>query len=293
MKRDRIIGYTSLGALLIFTTFCIMLIVHTVFMKMELWKIRFSNVGSLRIEDPVRIDGMDVAQITAIDYLNGEAVVTAAFENSPQIYANYSLRAVDVGVMGERLLALECGTPDHPLLTKRDTLEGLFVRGPSEALGVFSKLISLVGKLTVLSTDLLEGSPERASLIEQYAELASFIDSLGTKVLTVTRTVDRKLNATFAQINGIVDGAGQLSDAATRKLPGLIDTVGTTLETVDETLNKLDSLTTGLKRVMASLDGADAKKWNDLFDKLTATVASLRNTLDQVAAEGVRLKVLP
>ena len=294
MNQDRIIGYFSLAALVLFAAASVTLVVQTFSEPVEVWRIRFDNVGSLRIEDPVRTDGIDVATITSILSHPDGPLVTVAFPFPPTIHANYSLRAVDVGVMGERLITLDCGTPDHPQLTNRDTLAGMFVRGPSEALGVFDRLYDFVVELYDVSTRLRYGTPERPSLIEQYNRMGAVVDSLSSDILAFVRIAHSELEGVLKTTGDLTETTATATAVVTRHAAALSDTVVMVMAKTESAIHTLDTMTTFIHTTLARLQQEDhTLQWSLLLDKADTAIDSLRERLNHIATQGIALKVHP
>lgn len=99
----------------------------------------FDNPGGLKAGAPVRISGVKVGRVAAIEFRGGKldpksrgpealirVVTTLESQFRESVFDNSRWFVTTQGVLGEAYLAIEPGTPDHPLLK-----DGAIVRGIS------------------------------------------------------------------------------------------------------------------------------------------------------------------
>jgi phospholipid/cholesterol/gamma-HCH transport system substrate-binding protein len=75
-------------------------------------KASFKDVHSLREADDVRENGVRTGQVSAIEYKNGEALVTLKLSGHQDIYANAQAYIWDLSALGTKYVELDRGTPE-------------------------------------------------------------------------------------------------------------------------------------------------------------------------------------
>lgn len=209
------------------------------------YDVLFSDVAGLGRASPVRFNGVDVGQVTAI-YLDLED--TSRVRVRIEVSVGTPIRADTVatvssqGVTGVAYVGLEAGAPDAlPLLQKPDEIvpvipsESSVVQGLIEdAPDLMTEAISLLRELGEFTND---ENRARVSSILENVELATgrlnvAMDDLARTSTSIAKAADEvaqfaaqmgpiavKVDNTVASINTVV------SD----RLPGLVDQIETTL----------------------------------------------------------------
>jgi ABC-type transporter Mla subunit MlaD len=289
---DRRLGYIVLIVLLFFALLCAGFFVRSLVAPKQRRVVAFDNIGTIKTQDPVRIRGVTTGSIEKIQWHAGRVYVTIA--TSPlEIREGYAVCAVDVGVMGDRVIALDCGLPDGAAVPPGDTLEGTFVMGPSEAIGLAYKLREVIKSFERISAELLEGTETRKSLVEQYGDLAWFVDSLCDEVLGLSRTMDRELSGMIDDLQRFVDRTAAVTAEATRKLPAAVDTLDRMIERVDAGLGGIEDLIARVAPLLDKIEGPEVRAWHKRLMQIHEQIRDLRQVLRDLRRHGVNLKLLP
>jgi phospholipid/cholesterol/gamma-HCH transport system substrate-binding protein len=79
-------------------------------------KVAFDDVAGLDERSAVRVAGVRKGKVTDIDVQNGQAVVTLEVEKDIPIYRNATAKIANLGLLGEKYVELDPGTPDQAAL---------------------------------------------------------------------------------------------------------------------------------------------------------------------------------
>ncbi|HEX8409559.1 MAG TPA: MlaD family protein [Thermoanaerobaculia bacterium] len=86
-------------------------------------KATFDNVAGLDDESAVRIAGVRKGHVTDIKVLpNGKAVVTMTVDDDVPLHANAQAKVANMGLLGEKYIELDPGTPESPVLPQTGTI---------------------------------------------------------------------------------------------------------------------------------------------------------------------------
>jgi len=288
---DRQIGYFSLTFLLLFIVFSLSAVLYRVFSTNELRIVRFDTIGNLNIEDAIRVRGVSVGRICGIDWHEGRACVKVLFEKPVEIHSDYRIYSVDVGIMGERNLTLSCGSPSAPIVGPGDTLQGLFVIGPSEAIGMMHLLEKKMVQLAGISTALLYGKDNTPSLVSSINDMVRVLDSVSIELLDLCRIVDEAASAQMARLEGMVGKAAAFSGDVSRAAPAAFDTFEQSVASLSRAVDKLESGIEQLLPLLAYLEGPEMEQWKARLLALQKKMAQLHELLDDLARRGLNLKV--
>ena len=290
---DRQLGYIVLIVLLIFAAISVGTIVYAVCMPVEKRIIEFDSVKSLKIADPVRVRGVTVGRISRIRWHAGKALVTVTSGSKLPIRRDYVCTAVDIGVMGDRMIELSYGSPDRELVSPRDTLVGHFVLGPSEAIGMVEKLRATVEDFARVSRRLLAGDKDHESLVSRIGRFVAFTDSLSTEISTFARTFNRGIPAKLDTLNRLIDGAAGLIDRTASVVPGALDTLDGHLARIGHGIAEIETLLDTAAPMLEDLRGPEDVVWRDRIASLLRSLHDLRRLVQELRETGLRLKIRP
>ncbi len=211
---DRKLGYLIICFFLLMVGFISVYWLVPLLSPGESRVVRFTEIGNLRHQDPVRVRGVSwgtAARLDSVskDPLGKESVVyvTVRGKRPLSIHRGYRIVTMDEGVMGDRTINIDCGDSAAPLVAPHDTLEGTFYAGVSEALNNAWKLREVMDTFLVASRHLVHGTGARKSLIAQVNGMVSMADSLSRTVLQVTKQTDVVVASRIDTLGALVTSA--------------------------------------------------------------------------------------
>jgi len=291
--KDRHIGYIALVFIGLFIVSIVVLLFRTILQPVQKRVIVFDTVGSLKIEDPIMVGGIVVGTIVNVEQRDNRAFVTYASDSAVTIHADYSISIIDIGVMGDRIVVLDCGSPLAPVIPAADTLRGAFKLGPSEAIGMAYQMRETVNLFARTSTLLLQGSKEKPSLVSRIQDVVFDIDSISRGVLSLTRVLELVFSQGLDSASAYADRLSDLSDEARASVPRMLADLDTTIGFLDTTLARVEPLITGLNALAARLQGAEGRELELRLAKLQTDFKELRTLMDLLRRQGLKLRVWP
>jgi len=99
----------------------------------QIWRARFSDVGGLAEDDPVSVNWVKKGTVHSITLAPGGTVLVE-FRATRDVHLTHGDRVFvrNVGLMGEKFIAIERGPGGPPYDAKRDTIVGVYESGIPE-----------------------------------------------------------------------------------------------------------------------------------------------------------------
>jgi hypothetical protein len=287
---DRSIGYV------IFCVFCLAVMallsyfLWPAFYPQKTRIIAFDAVGNLRIDDPVRVKGILAGKIKRIDWRKDNVFVCVSLKKPVMFYRGYSIADIDQGIMGDRMLMIDCGDTSGPSVAEGDTLKGVFHPGVSEAVGYMWKLHATVDSFVAISSQLLHGTAARKSIIEQTDAIISTVDSLSRTVLNLSEKLERNITRQLDSIDAMVNTAARLSQAAAASAPEYLSMLESQIKKTSRLLATLDTASEKLIRFSASLERQDNILWKNHVALLQERLATLQKAIAVIQMRMLQFK---
>jgi ABC-type transporter Mla subunit MlaD len=291
--RDKVIGYIGLAFLALFLLASAGLIIYTATIPVEYRVVIFDNIGSLKLQDPVTVRGDIIGEVCKVDWLNGRAVITIATKEPLEVHRNYQIAVADVGIMGDRLLAVDQGSADQPLVPKTDSLHGKFVLGPSEAIGMICSLRDAVIAFKTVSETLLKGDAAHPSLIHRYAQIASAIDSVSDRLLVLSKGIERISDTKLDSIYRVVDQTAKLSHDLAAEAPKYVQSITTLVKELQDLLTQVETLMKEAAPLIAFVKKPEDQEVVKLLNQLQKQIVELRTACAYLQDTGLKLMIWP
>lgn len=248
-------------------------------------KTRFNNVAGLATGSPVRIAGVEVGSVTAVDFVGEQVDVTFQVreENRPRITTNSVAKLGSVSLLGESAVDITPSTSGTPIPNWGYVPQGRPVAVLSDMTDSASQGIQ---ELTAMIHDVRSGRGTVGKLMtdeQLYAELNRFVSSAGalTDGLKQGRGTMGKLLNDPTTANALESSLKNI-ETLTRQISEGQGSIGKLLQ--DDTFSRsLTSATGNIDALVARLnngEGTAGKLMTDpaLFDRLN----SVTQRLDQL-----------
>jgi len=247
------------------------------------WYVRFPEVGGLTAENPVTVQGVKKGVVKDIRLVPGGVVVEFLLERDLTLTRGSHIFVRNVGLMGEKFLAIDGVGMGAPLVAARDTIEGVYEAGIPE-------VVSQMGD-ALASLENLSASVDRVILLaEEKNTLRNSFSNVEDASADLRRSLAENrddLRATVTELRAAAEAARRITAAAEPRVAGTFDDVRTTTAHVDSLTARVDSLAIILTRVATKLDsgnGTAALLLNDrkLHDQTQATLRELQAFVREV-----------
>lgn len=226
----------------------------------------FTDVKGLKAGAVVRLAGIDVGQVSKVEFSSDqqkkeiEIELTIRSEYQPRLRDDSSASISQIGVLGDMLVTLSIGSPDHPILQDGDSIAS--TESP-DILSYASTATSIVENAASISkkVDLMLGSDEeaaKAGISQSLSNVEQLLaDAKNGKGLLHTIVYDEQASAKVKSILNNVDGI-------TADVKGLT----TELRTGDGLAHAL---------IYGEEGGKLTRKLGDAADALDGLMADLKN----------------
>ena len=264
----------------------------------------FDDVAGLDKESAVRIAGVRKGHVTRIKVLpDGRAQVTMKVDDDVPLHANAAARVANLGLLGEKYIELDPGTPAAPVLPEGTiALQGT---APASFDDVTNQLSSIATDVKAITTSLRDvlGGPQGEqrlnaivgnvqSITEEMRALIAANRSNIDATLANTRAITENLRSEIPRLANSIDSvADQISGTVGENrtelrevitnLRGLSSDLRTTAENLNDITGKVKSGEGTMGKLFYS-DEAHAKLTSAL-NAVEGGVTELKNTLGRVS----------
>ncbi len=204
----------------------------------QLVRVHFSSVGGLGTGDPVQVRGIPLGKVSEIQLLDKGVLVSCQVDGRVKIHRDANFHISSIGLVGERILALDPGTGELVPREEDHVFEGVYDFSMPELAGQMAELGDRFSEfLDRLETtmDTLDEKDGLASILREATrasrELASFFENNQTQMSETSKNV--------ASMTARMD----------RFLGAHSDSLGASLDRLPASMTRVDSLIAHLDRV--------------------------------------------
>jgi phospholipid/cholesterol/gamma-HCH transport system substrate-binding protein len=218
----------------------------------------FPNVGSLSTGDPVSVSGVLKGKVRKIELYRGDVLVHFTLENDVILKKDARFTVMNIGLMGERFVAVETGKSDT-LLPLTPYPRGFYDTGIPEVMGMMGRMMDEVKQLV----EALRGSIASPGYLEKL-----------TSIVEQAEETSKRLNRMLAKNEGKVNNAfDDLSRAASQ----LKTTIAKNAESFDSTLGNLH---TASQKITPLVEGLDSLRLS--FRRISEQIERQEGTLGKL-----------
>jgi len=244
--------------------------------------VQFPEVGALAPGDPVAISGVNKGKVQEMTLSSGGVLVRLDIASDVELKNDASFIVKNIGLMGERFVAVKTGTAAAKLDLSRPAL-GSFDAGIPEVMGMMGEVIvrmnDLVGLLqrTVISPQTLDRFSETISSLQNITSRLN--DATGKNLPKVDSAVNdfavlaRNLRVGLNRNQAYIDTGAVNFDAASRRLLAM-------LTDMEEASGRLRSFAQDLEQSEGSLQMLIQDR--RLYDDLRRTAKNLDSLVNDV-----------
>ena len=225
--------------------------------------LRFSQVSTLVIDDPVKVNGVKLGKVETIELAGHRVVVKVRLRTDVKIPKDSEIRVQNIGIMGERQIGIILGDSSS-YFAPEDTINGQFDAGIAEALGLAGEVCDSTKILLESVKQALNSTIVNPEFQERFKTLLVKAENLEDRLMLMLNTTDPKLKKSLEVLNQVTIKVNDLSDS----IKGPIDNV---FAHTDKLMGNADGLIAELEGVTKHLDG--------LVSKVQAKVETKDNTV--------------
>lgn len=267
--------------------------------KFNTFHLRFTQVSTLVLDDPVKVNGVKLGKVESIELSGHRVVVTIRLRTDVKIPKDSEIRVQNIGIMGERQIGMILGDSTE-YFAPGDTITGQFDAGIAEALGLAGEVCDSTKVLLESVKQALNSTIVNPDFQERFKTLLVKAEKLEDRLMTMLNTTDPQLkksleglNQVTVKVNELIDGVRPPIDnvfANTDKLMGNADKLIGELEGVTK---HLDELVMNVQKKLDSKDNTAGILLNDraLHDDLVKTVRSADSLVRTILSDGLDVNV--
>jgi len=248
-------------------------------------QVLFPSTSGLLKGDPVEVQGVASGKVMDIVYQDGRAAVTLRLSEDVRLYPGTRAVIENVGIMGQKLVAVYPGPPVGEPLPPGSVLEGSYqpgipqlMTGLGGTLETFERFATRLDSLLVLF-DESQQSQLRSTLANterMTQQLAELLEENREELSASIRSMSR----TMEELDLALEGRGE-------KLGNLVENAASASARLDSTLVTLDRTVGRVDRFMAKVEASEGtvgKALNDeaLYNDLMSTLEEARALLADV-----------
>jgi phospholipid/cholesterol/gamma-HCH transport system substrate-binding protein len=216
------------------------------------YSVIFPNVGTLEKGDEVSVSGVPKGKVEDIRLFQGDVLVTVDLARDVVLKKDAKFTVMNVGLMGERFVAVETGHSDT-LLDLAKPIRGYYDTGIPEVMGRMGEMIEMVRRVAESLDQVVGTKSSRESLLKT-------IDNLREVTQKTNDLLDRnrdRFDQTLADLSYTSSELKSMVADSKDKLGGAVDNFSSASEKLNNIATTLDSLSTSLKTLTFKLESGE------------------------------------
>ena len=261
--------------------------------------LRFPQVSTLTLDDPVKINGVKLGKVEDIHLAGTKVLVVVRIRNDVRIPVGSEIRVQNIGIMGERQIGvILCDSSQN--YAPGDTIDGQFDAGIAEALGLAGEIIDST-KILISSVhqvmDSTIANPEFREKFRTMMDKAEYLEDRLSKMLADTDPQLKKsllgLNQVVAKVDALLDGVKPPIDNMFANTDKVMSDADKLIGELEGVTNHLDELIVKVQTKIESKDNTVGILLNDrtLHDDLVKTVHSADSLVRVILHDGLDINV--
>ena len=261
----------------------------------DTYYLRFPQVSTLTLDDPVKINGVKLGKVEDI-YLSGHRVlVVVRIRNDVRIPVGSEIRVQNIGIMGERQIGIIlCDSSEN--YSPNDTIDGQFDAGIAEALGLAGEIIDSTNTLRTEVHQVMDATIANPEFRTKFRTMMDKAENLEDRLAKMLKDTDPQIKSSLNNLNMATVKVNALLDTVKAPVSGLLADAGNLMQDAGGILVKLDSVTNRLTLLTSKLQSTDNTAGillNDrtLHDDLVQTLHSADSLFQIILQDGLDINV--
>jgi len=239
------------------------------------YSVIFPNVGSLEVGDPVSVSGVPKGKVEKIKLYQGDVLVSLNLTTDVVLKKDAKFTIMNIGLMGERFVAVMTGYSDTLLDLSRPT-HGYYDVGISEVMGRMGEMIAEIRRLTGHLVTVIGSQSSQDALIQTIDNLRAITQKIDT---LLDRNKD-KFNQTMDDLSSASVNLKKMVSDNKDKLQSTVNNFSSTSERLNNITTSLDSVSIFLKSLSSKIEsgeGTIGQLFNDttLFEQIKKTTQNV------------------
>lgn len=245
----------------------------------------FDNAAGLGIDDPVSLAGVSVGRVEMVQLTpEGKARATLLLRRGVQLFDDAVAVVGSSGMLGDRILSLDPGTPGRPLVQDGGTIVGGEPISVDQMVTVVASIARNLDRTTDTLSKVLGTAEGEASLRQILDSLVSITARLDTVLVDNRGSIDNS----FGNLEGALRNMNELSEQLVEAVPALVKDMRKMSEDISGALGDnrkdLGAAAKNLKTITQRLDdsAADLQELMAKMNRGEGSIARLVNESETV-----------
>ena len=249
--------------------------------------VEFPRTSGLVRGDPVEVHGVPSGQVAGIRFESGRALVTLDLARDVNIYPDSRFVIENVGIMGQKLVAVYPGTATTPVDPTQQNFTGVYQPGIPEFMSNLEDVLVSFRRLTNRLEDLLAAVDDvDKGALRRTLENSETITENTARFMQETRG---ELGQAIRNFSAAMDDLHRTLNGREAKLDTLLATSSRAAVRADSALAALQAAVTRADSLMARLDRGEGSMGRllhdeDLYRELTGTLSETRTLIADIKA---------
>jgi phospholipid/cholesterol/gamma-HCH transport system substrate-binding protein len=252
--------------------------------KTSVWHVRFDQAGGLAAGVAVQVNGIKKGTVQSAQLVGDRVVVDLALANDVQLTDHCRIAIRDLGVMGDKLVAIEMRTGGRAY-SPRDTIDGQYDEGLNDLMAQMGDVLADVSRI-VRNLQQITGEDSGGG------DLAATLKSFRATSEELHRTVAENrhtLQETLQNFSAASRTAKDLTTDREAELRRALEQFSSAAENMNRLTGRLDSLRASIQVVSGRIEsgqGTIGKLVQDdqLYTDLTSSVKQLNALIADIKA---------
>jgi phospholipid/cholesterol/gamma-HCH transport system substrate-binding protein len=252
----------------------------------RMWRARFADVGGLAQDDPVTVNGVKKGTVRDMHLAPGGRVIVE-FRMAKDVALVHGDRVFvrNVGLMGEKFIAVDRGPGGAPYDAAKDTVEGVYESGIPEVVSQMGTALSALERLSDEIDRVLALAEEKHTVRTTLAN----VEAASADLRRTLADSHDDLTALAANLRATSESARRTAETNEPKVSRALDDVSRTSARMDSLLARVDTLSIALTSVTRKLDqgnGTAGRLLNEraLYDDTRRAVRELTDLVRDLRA---------
>ncbi len=257
----------------------------------------FDQVSTLQPGDPVKINGVKSGKVShiALHQSTRKVLVTLEVIDSIQIPKNSNFKVQNIGLMGERQIAISLGDGDE-FLKKGDQVFGEFDAGIAEVMGYAGDVFDSTAVLLSMIKEVLDSTVANDRFKESFVAIVAKAERLEDKLDYMIDKTDPVLSKSLNNLKNASIKVNAFLDKNTQPIEQLLTNTTEITEESKVLLTKVDALTerlNALTQKMQADDNTIGALLNDtaFFNQLNTTLLSTDSLFNVIINDGLDVNI--
>lgn len=261
--------------------------------------LRFTQVSTLVLDDPVKINGVKLGKVENIELAGHRVVVTVRLRTDVKIPKDSEIRVQNIGIMGERQIGVILGDATD-YFSPGDTINGQFDAGIAEALGLAGEVCDSTKVLLESVKAALNGTISNPEFQNRFKTLLDKAENIEDRLMVLVENTDPQLKKTLAGLNEITGKVNSLVDGVKQPIDSLFANTDKVMINANSLIGDLEGVTKHLDELVAQVQAKTQSKDNTvglllndkaLHDDLVKTVHSADSLFRIILQDGLDINV--